>query len=78
MSCFFFFSPVMLLPYARLPLIPRAQQEYFKFPDVAICASFLEGCLSQTTNCYEDTSLGMYSQSVSAGSFFRGRLTTSP
>eukprot|EP00904_Undaria_pinnatifida_P011273 jgi/Undpi1/7276/HiC_scaffold_22.g09749.m1 len=39
------------------------KRQYFKFPDVAICASFLEGCLSQTTNCYEDTSLGMYSQS---------------
>lgn len=42
------------------------QQEYYTFPDVALCTAFGKGCLDYDNDCFEDNSAAsMFNQTVS-------------
>lgn len=60
------YRPLFLLP--SLGVQRWLQRSPFTFPDVAICASFLNGCLSNNVHCLEGAEISLTSLWVSLSS----------
>lgn len=63
-----FFPHISAANRNRLPCVVATgtQQEYYTFPDVALCTTFGKGCLDYDNDCFEDFSFtSMFNQTVS-------------